>query len=190
MHWNAKSGERQGRARNFQILEANAATALPRTRPRLALSYHSPGTRAARRDRPHCSPACRRWRFGSRVRAARIRSRPCPFHGTRRTCLACRRLNVLDHDSHFLTTSRAPGKLVEIGHAVRWPVVDGGSDREFGLRVSEHDLPTPAAHGARASRASFSLQPSNTSTQPAGHRPVEHKSALGRFGSQLRIGTD
>ncbi len=35
-----------------------------------------------------------------------------------------RRLNVLDHDAHFLTTARAPRKLVEIGHAVRWRVVD------------------------------------------------------------------
>ncbi len=48
-----------------------------------------------------------------------------------------RRFNVLDHDSYFLTTARAPGKLVEIGHTVRWRVVDGGSVREFGLRVSE-----------------------------------------------------
>ncbi len=79
---------KQRRARNFQMLEANAAAEPQRTRPPRALSYHSPGTQEARRDRPRCSLTCRRWRFGSRVRAARTRSRPCPFHGTRRTCRA------------------------------------------------------------------------------------------------------
>ncbi len=36
-------------------------------------------------------------------------------------------INVLDHDAYFLNTAWAPGKLGEIGHAVRRPVVDGGS---------------------------------------------------------------